>query len=332
MRQMLTVGAVLAAVSMGAWGQAPGSDVWDNLGAANNLDVKGNPAFHLEIAFQIYGMNGKATRNGTVEDGWGAPGVERIVVHLAGVNEDGSLPAGASHELVRDRYLVNELLNSAVHPVPETPAGSEKIKNEKKRFGKVDLDCIGPEMRDGSGQTVQRESVCTQPQNELVLVRLSYAESEVFARESTGRFHDADVALKLRVAYMGRNAITGEVTRLQSFDADKPEVALRTLAIEDEAMPNGPMHTENRKGVVLGKTTETVHPTLPNGDHEAKATVNVVIGKDGSVVDVAPIACSDAAFCNVVEKSLLQWKYSPSLLNGQPTEVGTTTTISVWRN
>jgi hypothetical protein len=161
-------------------------------------------------------------------------------VHLAGVNEDGSLPAGASHELVRDRYLVNELLNSAVHPVPETPAGSEKIKNEKKRFRKVDLDCIGPETHDGSGQTVQWESVCTRPQNELVLVRLSDAESEVFARESTGRFHDTDVALKLQVAYMGRNAITGEVTRLQSFDADKPEVALRTLAIKDEAMPNGP--------------------------------------------------------------------------------------------
>jgi hypothetical protein len=333
MRRMLTaaVGTMLSVFAAGAWAQVDASitDEWGKLIAANNLDLKGNSPFHLEITFQLNDLDGKPTRSGTVEDWWAAPGSERVMVHLAGVNEDGSLAAGASHELVRDRYLVNELLNLAVHPVPELSAAREKVTNEKEAFGKLKLDCLGPESRQGSGGLVQYESVCMQPQSDLVLIRRASSENEVLARQSTGKFNDTHVALKLPLAYMGRIAITGEVTKLQSFDAAKPEVQLLSLSMEEQVMPNGPMHTALAKGVVVGKSIATDQPELPNGHRQGKAIVNMIFGKDGLVLEAVPIACSDAQFCNAAAKALANWKISPALLNGQPTEVNITTAIEV---
>jgi len=101
---MLTVavGMVLSVSVVGTRAQATGGDEWGKLVAANNLDVKGNTPFHLEITFQLYDLDGKATTKGTVEDWWAAPGSERVIVHMAGLNEDGSLSAEASHELTCD--------------------------------------------------------------------------------------------------------------------------------------------------------------------------------------------------------------------------------------
>lgn len=334
MLRMLTVavGMVLPVAAVGTRAQATGGDEWGKLVAANNLDVKGNTPFHLEITFQLYDLDGKATTKGTVEDWWAAPGSERVIVHMAGLNEDGSLSAGASHELVRDRFLVNELLNLAVHPVPEEPAAGEKVKNETVSFGKVKLDCLGPESHTASGRSVQYESVCTQPQAELVLIRRGYSGAQIFARQTTGMFQSTHVALKLLMGFMGRNAIGGDVTRLQVFDPAKPEVTLVNLSPEQEVMPNGPMHTGFTRVVVVGKHTATAEPELAGGRQEGKAIANMMIGKDGAVVDVAPIACSDAAFCAAAVRAFGQWKYSPSLLNGQPTEIKITTSIEVTRS
>ena len=336
MRRMLTaaVGAMLSVFAAGAWAQVDmvSTDEWDKLIAANNLDVKGNSPFHLEITFQLYDLDGKATHSGTVEDWWAAPGSERVLVHLAGVNEDGSLAAGASHELVRDRYLVNELLNLAVHPVPELSGARGKVKNEKETFGKLKLDCLGPESRQGSVGLVQYESICMQPQSDLVLIRRESNESEVLARQSTGRFNDTHVALKLPLTYVGKIAITGEVTKLQSFDAAKPEVQLIPLSLEEQVMPNGPMHTSLTKGVVLGKSITRDQPELPDGHRQGKATVSLIFSKDGSVLDAVPIACSDAQFCNAAAKAMAHWKTSPALLNGQPTELNITSAIEVTRD
>ncbi len=335
MRLMLTVaaGAMLSVYVSGARAQvdASGTDEWSKLIAANNLDVRGNSPFHLEMTFQLHDLDGRPTRSGTVEDWWAAPGLERVVVHLAGVNEDGSLTAGSSHELVRDRFLVNELLNLAVHPVPEEPAAGAKMKNETVSFGKLTLECLGPESRTASGSWVQYESVCTQPHAELVFVRQGHSGDEILARGATGKFRDTHVALKLQLAFLRRTAITGEVTKLQSFDAANSEVTLLSLLPEQQVIPNGPVHTAYARELIIGKCTASLEPELPGGHQEGNAIVSTVIGKDGVVVDVAPIACSDAAFCGAAVRALKQWKYSPSLLNGKATEVNLTNSIAVTR-
>jgi hypothetical protein len=336
MRRMVAVAisAVLlgSAIAARAQGDKQAPDEWSKLVTANNLDVKGNSPFRLEMTFQLYDLDGKPTRSGTLEDWWAAPGSERVMVYLAGVNEDGSLAAGVSHELVRDRYLVNELLNLAVHPVPELSAVRGKVANEREIFGKLKLDCLGPERRQGSEGLVQDESVCMQPQSDLVLIRRASSENEVLARQSTGKFNDTHVALKLSLAYMGRIAITGEVTKLQSFDAAKPEVQLLSLSPEEQVMPNGPIHTALAKGMVIGKSIARDEPELPDGHRQGKAIESLIFGKDGLVLDAVPIACSDAQFCNAAARAMANWKITPALLNGQPTEVNITSAIEVTRD
>ncbi len=331
MRTMLTVGVVLAAAAGGVRAQQPSADEWGKLAAVNNLDMNGNAPFHLEMTFQLYDLNGKATESGTLEDWWAAPDSEQVVVHLTGLNEDGSLAAGASQQLIRNRYLVNELLNLAVHPVPEELAEDKVFKIEKETFGKLRVDCLGPERLQGFEGRVQYQSVCMQPQSDLVLIRRTLNENEILLRLSTGKFNDTHVALKLQLAYVGRIAIAGEVTKLQSFDAAKPEVQLLSLSLEDRVMPNGAMHTAPAKGVGFGKSITREEPVLPNGHHEGVAVVSLIFGKDGSVRDATPIACSDAQFCDAAAKAMAHWKNSPTLVNGQPVEVDITSSIHVTR-
>jgi hypothetical protein len=333
MRRILTaaLGTMLSVCAAGARAQkavqAPAENEWAALMAANNLTEKGNSPFHLAMTVQLYNMGGKPTRTGTVELWWAAPGLERVVVRLEGVHEDGSLAAGASHDLVRDRYLVNELLNLAVHPVPELAAGRERVKTEKAKFGKVRMNCLGPEPLSGSGSSVQVESVCLQPQTELVLIRRGYSGDEVLTRESTGVFQKVHAALKLQLAFMGRNAIVGDVAKLEGFDVTKLEVALVSLSPQQKVMPAGPMHTDNEMGVVTGKSISRTQPELPNGHREGKAIAQVTVGKGGAVLDVVPIACLDTIYCSATLEALEQWKYTPNVLNGQPVDVAFTISI-----
>lgn len=50
------------------WAQAPDTDAWGRLAAANNLDHVGNTPFHLKVAFQLYDLAGKPGESGTVEE------------------------------------------------------------------------------------------------------------------------------------------------------------------------------------------------------------------------------------------------------------------------
>jgi len=163
------------------------------------------------------------------------------------------------------------------------------------------------------------------------LVQRGGGADEVLVRQPIGTFHGTYVGMKLQLTYLGRTAITGELTTLRSFDATQPDAKLMTLSPQEKVVPHGPMFTGQPKGVVVGRTTERVQPKLPDGDGEGKATMDSVVGRDGRVLDVVPISCSNAAFCDVAERAFRQWKYSPSLLYGQPTEVTTSNTINVWR-
>jgi TonB family protein len=335
MRRMLVVvvWVMLSVSAMSVWAQeaAPtsGADEWGKLVAANNLDVKGNTPFHLAMTFQLYDLDGKATKTGTFEEWWAAPGSEKIVVHLLGLNEDGSASEGANPTVARDAYLVNRLMNAAVRPVPPEPVDGVKTTNETRKFGKAELSCVVPEPEHPPQISFRRATLCLEPKTDEVRVLLESDGHGGMIRNSEGTFHSTFVALGLQISFLGRNAITGKVTTLQSFDPAKSEVKLSPAGSPVASQPNV---VRLSGGVIAGHRVKFVLPEYPELAKMRHASGSVllhaIIGKDGSVERLVPIARTDPMFTDAAIRSVKQWKYSPYLLNGEPTEVDTTITVN----
>ncbi len=330
----MAVGAMLAASAVGARGQeaatASGTDEVGRLAAANDLDLKGNTLFHLAMTFQLYDMKGKPVETGSFEEWWAAPGSSRVVVHLAGLKEDGSAPEGAAPSVVRDDFLVRELIGAAVRPVMAWQRASETLRDETRKFGKTSLSCVTTVPGLASGPGVGSETLCTDPQIEDVRAVLESDGNRVVLRNSVGKFHETYVALGLQVSLLGRSAITGTVTALQNFDPATSEVKLPPPA--SESVTPGPEAGHVPAQVMAGRRVSFVQPEYPDMakmQHMSGVVVlGVVIGRDGAIKTLAPIASTDVMFTETAMKAVKKWKYSPYMVNGSPTEVDTTITVN----
>ena len=82
------------------------------------------------------------------------------------------------------------------------------------------------------------------------------------------------------------------------------------------------------------KKIKDVRPTCPAGIAAGEATVRLSarIGVDGLLYDAAPVpveagAAAPAELIEAGLEAVRQWKFTPTLLNGQPVDVTMTVTI-----
>jgi TonB family protein len=303
----------------------PPIDDWGKLVASNNLDAKGNAPFHLGMTFQLYDLKGKATETGSFETWWPGVGRRRTLVKLAGLNEDGSAPDGADATTVRNAYLVSQLVESAVHPVP-TIVSSAGMVTKPLSSGKFQLSCTGPKPSQAEAMNALLEIACVMPNSTDVLTMQGLSGNLTMLRPKTGKFHDTFVAMELRILYLRMDAIAGKMTGLQVYDPANAKVESPSAAV-----PGTPV-VRLSGGVFSGHRLSFVEPNYPT---EAKIAhlsgtvlLNAVIGKDGVIRRLVPIASTDSMFTGAATEAVLQWRYSPYLLNGEPTEVDTTITVN----
>ena len=82
------------------------------------------------------------------------------------------------------------------------------------------------------------------------------------------------------------------------------------------------------------QATKLIRKVFPFYPPQAKAegiegdvTLQIVIGKDGQVIDATAVEGSPV-LAEAAIKAVWQYVYQPTLLNGEPVEVGTTVTVS----
>jgi TonB family protein len=321
---MVPVASVLA--------QAPDADPWSPLYAANNLDIKGNTPFHLKMTFQLYDLAGNPGETGTVEEWWASPRSKRVIVSAPSLKENGAPVSDNSPSAVREGYLVRRLIDVSVHPVPtHKPGPGEKLEEQTQKFGKVSLNCVKLKPDNTPASLFSLPPLCMQLTTDAVRFLSNGIES--VSRNSTGKFHDTYVALDIQVSLLRRNAITGKITTLQSFDPAKSDAELQAPIPTVAAAPAGPVGTSSIPAEVLaGKRINFVQPEYPAfakiEQISGSVLLHVIITKEGTVRDPVPIASSDPIFSDAATDAVRKWKYSPYLLNGEPREVDTTITVN----
>ena len=106
-------------------------------------------------------------------------------------------------------------------------------------------------------------------------------------------------------------------------------------------VPPTPVGPTIRKGsgATVGKLIKRVRPKLPKGtaklpDPQVPVLLHIKIDETGHVAEVHPLSTADArierdpTLIKAAEDAVKQWKYEPTLLNGQPIAVLTTVTVT----
>jgi TonB family protein len=104
------------------------------------------------------------------------------------------------------------------------------------------------------------------------------------------------------------------------------------LRVTPPQTPSEPTHTPRvSAGVIAGNRTNFVPPVYPKEAKDRKITGSVIlraiIGKDGSIEKLDVISGPDELRKSALD-AVHQWTYKPYLLNGEPTEVDTTITVT----
>jgi TonB family protein len=89
-------------------------------------------------------------------------------------------------------------------------------------------------------------------------------------------------------------------------------------------------------GVIAGNRVSFVPPMYPEVAKMARLSGTVVlraiISKTGKVDDLQVMSATNAVFDTSAIEAVMQWRYRPYLLKGQPTEVDTTITVNYLLN
>jgi len=106
---------------------------------------------------------------------------------------------------------------------------------------------------------------------------------------------------------------------------------METLVVQAQGTPRppaGPTRVRVGGHVQAPKLIRQVRPAYPQGAKDAGLQGSVVmraaISKDGSVGELTVMGGADPLLAAEAENAVRQWRYQPTLLNGQPVEVLTT--------
>jgi len=112
----------------------------------------------------------------------------------------------------------------------------------------------------------------------------------------------------------------------------EPDQANLHASVKTDTQTNTVTAVQIRAGDMAGNRDKFVEPVYPDAAKSAKlngkVVLDAIIGKDGKIEKLQVISTTDPMFSTSALDAVRQWTYKPYLLNGDPTEVETTITVS----
>ena len=302
---------------------------YDALAKSTRLDAEGQAPFHIRIEAQLFNLDGKPSEKATIEEWWTPSKQYRIEIKSPSLQETTSSLDHTDPSMIhRNGYLLRELLDQAIHPLPKL--GSEEnttITESDRTLGGVSMHCLALQNPKAPRSGVP-QSYCVDANGAL---RILANASEVITRNRTGHFRDSSVALQTSIVFLSREAVPGEVKALQSFDPAQSSLA----EFAPNAAPSSDPATDavpQPSGVVAGRKVSGDPPHYPVIAREQHRTGSVVlcglINTAGKLSAVDVLTGSDPLLTQAAVEAVRTWTYKPYLLNGKATSVQTTITVN----
>lgn len=321
-----TLAFVLIAAAASLLAQTPDPAAqYERLRTLTQMDRPGATPFHIRMDTQLYDLHGNPSDKGTIEEWWASPTEYRIEIHSGSVHEiDATGQPPQSAPLTRPSYLLNQLFQETVHPLP--PLYSRTTVTEAaQQFEKANLTCLrlhNPFHREGGPPTF-----CVDAGTENL--RITQHDFEFVIRNQPGTFHGASVALFNDISFFGRDAITGKITVIERLNTDAAGTPVLHPMPAETVADTAEQLARKGSGGHIRKAKPPVYPASARDAHiEGTVLLHAVITTDGRLTSLVVLASPDDALSQAALDAVSTWRCDPYRLNGKPTEVSTTIPVT----
>jgi hypothetical protein len=173
---------------------------------------------------------------------------------------------------------------------------------------------------------------CSQQTKTELLSRMQIHEGTMLSDELLKWARDAGKAYSEPVAILVRQSIRQEEFLKSALEIRKTFIPPTiddglNIIVFDPATPPQRIRVEGSeyKAKLIDKTTPGHLGEVAPDTSVVKLAV--VIGKDGTVIDIDPLAGPELLISSAVD-AVRRWEYKPTLLNGRPVEVETTVDVA----
>lgn len=335
--QILQIAGILA-VSLSACNAAPVENASPLLARLHEAEQKatlagdGTKPYYLKIAVQLYDAKGRATEQGTVEQWWAGPELERRVFTLPSYR---AVEVRKPKELFRSQgmpyppSIVESLLQEIVHPMPAASEIDASVPDIRTlTYSGVSLDCImlGSPIKGLKQIPIGLfPTYCLDPEKTSLRLTFKYG-TELIIRNSVGMFQDRLVPIDVAIRFGNVIAATGHVTALMTKAISEDE--LSTSGLKSISTVTTDVAGELIQGRIISQP-QPEYPEVAKHQHvSGKVLLRTLIGTDGHVENLSVLSSPDPSLALAAVAAVRKWRYSPYILNGEPVQVDTTITVT----
>jgi TonB family protein len=294
----------------------------------NNLATADARPWHIMASFQLFDEQGTVTDEGTYEEFWAGPTkFKRTFTGKAFAQTDygsekGDMRVDAHGDvptlLMNTRYdLVSSLPN-------EQAIQHQSYSAKPIETGALKLICLTTAPGE-DGRRIFSPTYCVGTSEPILRISADAMGTTQTLHNRILRFENRTIAGDLKLTRNSKPAVTLHVDSIENLDAASesiftppPDAVLvpRRIAISG-AVAQG----------LLTHTVDPVYPAEARASHISGTVVlHGVISKEGHIKNLQAISGPSALQQAAVE-AVLQWRYKPYLLNGNPVEVDTTVNV-----
>jgi hypothetical protein len=300
--------------------------------SSNSIDNTNLKPWHLRTIVQLFDKEGKPTDQGSIEEWWSSPTLDRRDYKLGPytateIRSSGTIYRTSGVDL--PPYYLGLLREQLVHPISVPKDLKPRVPTFRKLSSSgVSLECIAlmlPSQAPANGQ-----NYCFAAGSDSLLVATDYGHL-VITRHAAGNFQGKHVGMNTLVSYNGRKVASANIEALST-----EEIAPATFDITADLREPVPHllqageHFDNKTGSVV-RALSHPDPEIPDsakkGTSGGQVVLRIIIGIDGSIRRTDIVGATNELLVPPTLAAIKKWKYTPAASYGKPVEVELTTSI-----
>jgi len=289
---------------------------------ANGLNGPDLRPWHIKASYETFDLKGKPQDSGTYEEFWISDKKYRRSYTSASFTQT---DVGTNAGLFRTGsqswpgVLESAVRRDLTQPIAELNFGSFKLAKKKRSIGSADLLCIALA---SEAEYPDEVLYCLNQDQPILRIESSMGGNSQTVFNGIVVFAGHAVAKDIRMQYSGKPRLSVHVETIEPMSQ---------VGESEFVVPAGAVEVQTDKitlpaATVMAARLSSVSPIYPDAakaNHvEGTVIMQTTIGKDGRVV-VAKAISGPPGLRQASVDSVLQWKFRPFLILGEPSEVET---------
>lgn len=308
----------------------------DRLSSADTgsaLDAPDVKPWHLKLSVQLFDEKGQPADNGTIEEWWSSPEVDRREYKTSSytateIRKDGKLYR--TKDAGSPPYYLDLLRIQAIHPMP-TSSEIEQSTPELRKvpFGKVNLECFMLSQPIKWAATIPTglfPTYCFVKGDNSLRASYEFGQQTVL-RNRLAIFQSRTVAYDIAVFSDKTKVASSQILVLEGSSLPDNE-----FAISDDSTEQNLSAVKVSSGMVAGNIISKPQPIYPESAkqrHISGAVImHAIIGTDGHIHSLNLVSAPDPDLAISAIAAVRKWTYKPYMLQGVPVDVETTITVN----